>query len=130
MSFPPSPPQSSSPLLPSRDFQPSLRLRLGLPGKTPPHLRSPSLSPHTRSVTEAIYSNRTPLLCSRLAARSPHAPPFPLGDFRIILLSVRHTVIEVEKGKGAMEEKEVGSGGVEGDYFLPPFRNDDMIAFA
>lgn len=61
-------------------------------------------------------------------------PPLPLGDFRIILLSVRHTVIEVEKGKGATEEKEEeGSGrvgGVEGDYFLPPFRNDDMIAFA
>lgn len=113
---PPHPP-SSSLLLLSRDFQPSLRLRLGLPGKTPPRLRSPSLSPHTRSVREAIYSNRTPLLCSRLAARSPphRPPPFPLGDFRIILLSVRHTVIEVEKGKGATEEKEEeGSEGGRG----------------
>lgn len=63
---------------------------------------------------------------------APPPSPFPLGDFRIILLSVRHTVIEVEKGKGATEEKEEEGGGqgVEGDYFLPPFRNDDMIAFA
>lgn len=78
------------------------------------------LPPHSLFKGGYLFELHSPL-CSRLAARSLPLS-FPLGDSQIILLSVRHTVIEVETGEGVRkgeereQEEEEGGGRIIFSY--------------